>query len=77
MGGISEIAFSQSNGAGSEASPLVLTAVGGGVCRSLKGGDCNVRLQPTTLARREAQQFICHVEGPATLLSLKQTQIRL
>ena len=62
-GSVADIAFSLGSGAGSEASPLALTAVGGGVCRALRGGDCNVRLQPTTLLRRETQQFVCHVEG--------------
>lgn len=62
-GSVAQIAFCQASGAGSEASPLILAAVGGGVCRALRGGDCNVRLQPSTLARREAQQFVCFAEG--------------
>jgi hypothetical protein len=32
-------------------------------CRSLKGGDGNLKLQPTTLGKREGQAFTCHVEG--------------
>lgn len=35
----------------------------GSACRSLKGGDGNLKLQPTTLGKREGQAFTCHVEG--------------
>jgi hypothetical protein len=31
--------------------------------RSLKGGDGNLKLQPSTLGKREGQAFTCHVEG--------------
>jgi hypothetical protein len=39
-------------------------------CRSLKGGDGNLKVQPTTLGKREGQAFTCHVEG--TLWNMSQ-----